>query len=151
VEFKNGEPRVGPDFRLLARGTHARSAWARSPVGACGTGIRTQLDLECYCACRRHQRCHWTETQNSVRLRFLGCSRTSRCSSIPHHVGYRMQSTMTGREIKTEHLPAVRAARQSEREVAVGLENGSSSIETLRRAQRRRSRRCRRTGGYFNR
>jgi hypothetical protein len=55
--------------RRAARG-HAPDAY--------GTRISTQLYLECYCACRRHQGCHCMETETSVRLRFLGSSPTSR-------------------------------------------------------------------------
>jgi hypothetical protein len=45
------------------------------------------IDFECYCACRRHQGCHCLETGTSVRPRFLGRCRTSRCLPVSADVG----------------------------------------------------------------
>jgi hypothetical protein len=74
------------------------AAFRHAPdAGAYATGIRTQLYLECYCACRRHQGCHCRETETSVRLRFLGSSRTSRCLLVSDHMGCGAQSAMAGR------------------------------------------------------
>jgi hypothetical protein len=89
--------------------------WERAPRSApahtgCGgaysTRIRTQL-LECYCACRRHQGCHCRETETSVRLRFLGSTRTSRCLPVCGHMGCGAQSAMAGRKLNAEHLLGV--------------------------------------------
>jgi hypothetical protein len=93
---------------LLMRGDARRAARTRTACeGAYGIRIRTQLYLECYCACRRHQGCLCRETETSVRLRFLGSSRTSRCLPVSGHMGCGAQSTMAGRKINAEHLLGV--------------------------------------------
>jgi hypothetical protein len=69
--------------------------------GAYGTYIRTQLYLECYCACRWRTR---AATVKKRRLRyvcvFLGNSRTSRCLPVSGHMGCGAQSAMAGQKIK---------------------------------------------------
>ena len=57
---------------LSMRGTRAAQRGDAPDAGAYGTRVQTQLYLECYCACRRHQSCHCRETQTSVCLRFFG-------------------------------------------------------------------------------
>jgi hypothetical protein len=100
---------VGPlsCVALSMRGRARRSARTRTGCSAYGTGIRTQLYLECYCACRRHQGCHCRDTETSVRLRFLGSSRTSRCLLVSDHMGCGAQSTMAGRKLNAKHLLGV--------------------------------------------
>jgi hypothetical protein len=75
--------------------------------GAYGTRIRTQLYFKCYCASRRHQGCHCRETETSVRLRFLGSSRTSRCLPVSGQLGCGPQSAMAGRKLNAGHLLGV--------------------------------------------
>jgi hypothetical protein len=90
------------------RGTRAaQRADTHRMRGAYGISIRTQLYLQCYCACRRHQGCHCRETETSVRLRFLGSSRTSHCLPVSDHMGCGTQSAMAGRKLKAEHLLGV--------------------------------------------
>ena len=43
--------------------------------------VRYAALFEVYRACRRHQRCQLKGTETSVRLRFMGSSRTSYCLS----------------------------------------------------------------------
>jgi len=86
---------------LLMRGTHAaQRGHAPNCEGAYGVRIRTRLYFKCYCACRRHQGCHCRETETSVRLRFLGSSRTSRCLPVSGHMGCGAQRAMPGRKLK---------------------------------------------------
>jgi hypothetical protein len=90
---------------LLMRGTHAAQlGHAPNCEGAYGIRIRTQLYFKCYCACRRHQGRHCRETETSVRLRFLGSSRTSRCSPVSDHMGCGAPSAMRGRKLNVGHL-----------------------------------------------
>jgi hypothetical protein len=91
---------------LLMRGTHAARTRTECE-GAYGIRIRTQLYFKCYCACRRHQGCHCRETETSVRLRFLGSSRTSRCLPVSGHMGCGAQSAMPGRKLNAGHLLGV--------------------------------------------
>jgi hypothetical protein len=65
---------------------------------------RTQLNLKCYCACRRHQRCQLEEAETSVRLRVMGSSRTSHSLPLCTHLGCRAQSTIAG--LKDKHSTA---------------------------------------------
>ena len=76
---------VGPlsCVALSTRGRARRSARTRTGCSAYGTGIRTQLYLECYCACRRHQGCHCRDTETSVRLRFLAALGQAGACSYP--------------------------------------------------------------------
>jgi hypothetical protein len=60
--------------------------------GAHCTGIRTQLYLECYCACRRHQACHCRDTETSVRLRFLAALGQAGACSYPITWGARRKA-----------------------------------------------------------
>jgi hypothetical protein len=110
---------------------HARAAQREGTHrmrGAYGARIRTQLYLECYCACRRHQGCHCRETETSVRLRFLGSSRTSRCLLISPH-GVRGAKRNGWSKIK-RGAPSWRSAvRQLAWRQVVG--SASSSVEPL--------------------
>jgi hypothetical protein len=51
--------------------------------------------------------CHCRDTETSVRLRFLGSSRTSRCLLVSDHMGCGAQSTMAGRKLNAKHLLGV--------------------------------------------
>jgi hypothetical protein len=55
------------------RGTRAaQRADTHRMRGAYGISIRTQLYLQCYCACRRHQGCHWRENGDFGTSAFFG-------------------------------------------------------------------------------
>ena len=110
-------------MRRAARG-HAQDA------GCYGTRIQTQLYLECYCACRRHQDCHCRETDTSVRLRFLGSSRTSRCLPVPDHMGCRAQSAMVGRKLNAGHLLGVAQFANWRRVEALRVQSSRLAIST---------------------
>ena len=92
-------------FRCVGRAR--RSVRTRTGCRVLRHRIRTQLYLQCCCACRRHQGCHLTETETSVRLRFLGSSRTSRCLLVSDHMGCRAQSAMASRKLNAKHLLGV--------------------------------------------
>jgi hypothetical protein len=101
-----GPPRY-PCVALSMRGTRAALRGHAPNGGAYGTRIRTQLYFKCYCACRRHQGCHCRETETSVRLRFSGSSRTSRCLPVSGHMGCGPQSAMAGGKLNAGHLLGV--------------------------------------------
>ena len=75
-------------LRLSIRGLCAASSAisaskVRTPRHGCRWHQRrTQVNFRCYCACRRHQRCQLEEAETSVRLRFMGSSRTSYSLSL---------------------------------------------------------------------
>jgi hypothetical protein len=113
-----------------------RAARGHAPGAGC---LRHNSFLECYCACRRHQDCHCRETQTSVRLRFLGSSRTSRCLPVSDHMGCGAQSAMAGRELNAGHLLAWRiGVAQLAIGVAAVVRSASSSIEPLWPSRRSR-------------
>src|SRR5260370_39367014 len=61
----------------MAFGLSIRGSASSSRGGCRRHPSRTQLYLECCCACRRHLRCHLERRETSVRPRFMGSSRTS--------------------------------------------------------------------------
>jgi hypothetical protein len=74
---------------ILCHGRSPRSARTRTGAGAYDTRIRTQLYMKCYCL-PTAPGLPLYKAETSVRLRFLGCSRTSRCLPVSDDVGYRM-------------------------------------------------------------
>ena len=91
--------------------------------GAYGIRIRTQLYLQCYCACRRHQGCHCRETETSVRLRFWAALGQAGACSYPITWGARRKAQWLVENLKAEHLRGV---------AQFANQRGGSSSEALR-------------------
>src|ERR1700745_539222 len=88
-------------WRRIGLGCHEslpsrRSARSTKVAHAPWHPRQTQRHFKCYCACRRHQRCHLYETETSVRRRFLGSSRKNHCLPVFRYVGCRTYRTMAG-------------------------------------------------------
>jgi hypothetical protein len=120
-------------------GAHRVARTRTGCEGAYGIRIRTQLYLECYCACRRHQDCLCRETETSVRLRFFGQLSDKPLLACSWSHGVWGAKCNGWSKIKGTFLAYCRsAARQLTRRWVVG--SGLSSIEPLwpsRRSRRR--------------
>jgi hypothetical protein len=95
----------------MSNGTRAASSVRTHRRGCYQHLLRTQLCLECYCACRRHLRCHLERTETSVYPRFTSSSRISHCLALHGDMGMPDIKHNRDREINGEHLLAVQRGR----------------------------------------
>ena len=92
---------VGPVSCVPLSMRETRAARVRTRTG-CGVPRASASERNSICSVfvpADGKGCHCREAETSVRLRFLGSSRTSPCLLVSDHMGCRAQSAMAGRKL----------------------------------------------------